>query len=68
MVQQGIYECAAVIPIRGMCDHSGRFIYDTEIIVFVNEFEGDILGNNFFLFFNFGKENFNAVVRLDDII
>jgi len=47
MMEEGVDQGPVRIPGRGMHDEAGRLVGDDEVRVFVDDFEGDVLGENF---------------------
>jgi len=42
-------ECAVEVAVSGMDDHSGGFVDDKHLLIFVNDVEGDVLRDDFVL-------------------
>ena len=44
MIKQGVNQCPAIIPRRGMDDHVFRFIDDHNVVIFVDDIYRDVFG------------------------
>ncbi len=68
MPHQGIHQCACIITISRVNNHTGFFIYNHDIFILINNVNRNIFGNKFYISGRSRQNNLDDICRLDFVV
>src|SRR5690606_1866045 len=68
VIHQGVHECARVVPIGRMNHHSCGLVNNYQVIIFINNRDGNILRYKFNLPGRIGKEDLDYIKWFDPVV